>query len=287
MHSFARRRAANRVYSLSGNMRRSARRFLVSTSLVTVMCLGGQTAFAQTTSLNSSNDSSPAPFSTAQPPALGGFFRNTLNDFTNLTTSKETIAWLALGAFAATSAGPVDPAVTLRVSSSPVGPDLRAGNIVGGKEFQFGASIAAYGIGRLTGNQRVSQVAGSVFRAQLMAQAVTGAIKFTAQRTRPDGSDQRSFPSGHTSVSFASATVLQRELGWKVGLPAYAAATYVAAARIEKKKHYLSDVAMGAAIGILSGRTVTIGRGDKRFALAPAATSDGASINFTWVGSGH
>ena len=56
-------------------------------------------------------------------------------------------------------------------------------------------------------------------------------------------------------------------------------------ARIEKKKHFLSDVAFGAAIGILSGRTVTIGSGEKRFAVSPVATPGGAAINFSLVGN--
>ena len=114
---------------------------------------------------------------------------------------------------------------------------------------------------------------------------VTGVIKQTAQRNRPDSSDMRSFPSGHTSVSFASATVLQRELGWKVGIPAYAVASYVGMARIEKQKHFLSDVAFGAAVGILAGRTVTVGSGDKRFALTPIAAPGGGGVGFTLVGN--
>ena len=162
---------------------------------------------------------------------------------------------------------------------------FRAGNIIGGKEFQFGASATAFAIGKLTGSERVSDVAGKVLRAQILSQAVTGVIKKAAQRERPDGSDTRSFPSGHTSVSFASATVLHREFGWKVGIPAYAAATYVGTARIEKKKHFLSDVAFGAAIGILSGRTVTIGSGNKRFAVTPVAAPGGAGVSFSLVGN--
>jgi membrane-associated phospholipid phosphatase len=178
-----------------------------------------------------------------------------------------------------------DASVTSGVSGNAMARNFRSGNIVGGAQFQFGTALAAYGIGRVSGNHRVSNVAGKVFRAQLMAQVLTGVAKQAAQRTRPDGADQRSFPSGHTSVSFASATVLQREFGWKVGIPAYAVAASVATARIEKKKHYLSDVAFGAAIGILSGRTVTIGSGEKRFAVAPAAVPGGAAVNFTWVGN--
>lgn len=103
------------------------------------------------------------------------------------------------------------------------------------------------------------------------------------QRTRPDGT-QYSFPSGHAATTFATATVLQRHLGWKAGVPAYAFATYVAASRVQVKRHYLSDVTMGAAIGIIAGRSVTLGRGDARFALSPSAVPGGGGVNFTWLG---
>jgi membrane-associated phospholipid phosphatase len=58
----------------------------------------------------------------------------------------------------------------------------------------------------------------------------------------------------------------------------------VAASRIQTQRHYLSDVAFGAAIGIVAGRTVTIGHGNARFAVSPAAAPGGAGVNFTWVG---
>src|SRR3546814_3471276 len=38
---------------------------------------------------------------------------------------------------------------------------------------------------------------------------------------RPDGSDDKSFPSGHTSTSFAAAATLHNRYGWEAGLPAY------------------------------------------------------------------
>jgi hypothetical protein len=212
------------------------------------------------------------------------FFKQTLIDFRNLS-STNTLTWLAIGAVASTSVHPMDVTVTREMSSVPALERLQAGNIIGGKEFQFGASVAALAIGKISGNARVSDVSGKVLRAQLVAMTVTGVIKQTAQRDRPDHSDMRSFPSGHTSVSFASATVLQRELGWKVGIPAYAVASYVGMARIEKQKHFLSDVAFGAAVGILAGRTVTVGSGEKRFALTPIAAPGGGGIGFTLVGS--
>ena len=114
-----------------------------------------------------------------------------------------------------------------------------------------------------------------------MAQTLTSAVKLSVRRARPDGT-QYSFPSGHTSVSFATATVLQRHLGWKAGVPAYALATYVAASRVQDKRHFLSDVAFGAAIGIVAGRTVTLGRGEHRVTMAPAATPGGGGLSLTW-----
>ena len=116
----------------------------------------------------------------------------------------------------------------------------------------------------------------------MIAQALTAGIKMSVGRTRPDGT-QYSFASGHTPVTFASATVLQRDLGWKAGVPAYAVATYAAASRIQEKRHFLSDVAFGAAIGII-GRTVTIGHGERQFAVTPTAAAGGGGVSFTWLG---
>ena len=77
--------------------------------------------------------------------------------------------------------------------------------------------------------------------------------------------------------------MLQQHLGWRMGAPAYALATYVALSRVQMKRHYLSDVAFGAALGIAAGRTVTLGR-EKRMQLAPMVADRGAGVQFTWVG---
>jgi membrane-associated phospholipid phosphatase len=156
------------------------------------------------------------------------------------------------------------------------------GSIIGGAPLQLGVALLTYAVGRSSDAPRATMVGADLFRAQVLAQAMTFAIKFSARRTRPDESSF-SFPSGHTSISFASATVLQRHLGWKVGIPAYGIASYVAASRIHARRHFLSDVAFGAAIGIVAGRTVTIGRGQTRFAVEPMAAPGGAGVSFTWA----
>lgn len=78
---------------------------------------------------------------------------------------------------------------------------------------------------------------------------VTYALKYIIKKDRPDHSDNHSFPSMHTSVSFTAAAFIQRRYGWKWGLPAYVLSTYVGWSRVYGKKHDWWDVAAGAAIG--------------------------------------
>ncbi len=78
---------------------------------------------------------------------------------------------------------------------------------------------------------------------------ITYALKYIIKKERPDGSDTHSFPSMHTSVSFAGAAFIQRRYGWKWGIPAYVLSTYVGWSRVYGKKHDWWDVAAGAIIG--------------------------------------
>ena len=223
-------------------------------------------------------------FGISQKPDLGlkNTFGNTVGDLRRMGADNR-LTFLAIGGVLAATAHTYDARTTARLAGSSSGAFV-PGSILGGAEFQFGASLATYGVGRLSGNTRMAEVGSHLIRAQIIAQGVTHAVKYSVRRMRPDGSTRNSFPSGHTSVSFASATVLQREFGWKVGIPAYAVASYVGLARIEGKRHYLSDVVFGAAIGIVAGRSVTVGRGDKRFLVAPVATRGGGGVNFIWAG---
>src|SRR6185312_7129044 len=93
---------------------------------------------------------------------------------------------------------------------------------------------------------------------QVVSQVMVQALKVTVQRDRPDHSNSMSFPSGHAASAFATATVLQRYYGWKVGAPAYALGSYVALARMSFNRHHATDVVMGAGFGIAAARTVTM-----------------------------
>ena len=83
---------------------------------------------------------------------------------------------------------------------------------------------------------------------------LTQGLKYTINETRPDGTDH-SFPSGHTTTAFFGARMLDRSYGKQyplISLGGYALATATGAMRIANNKHWATDVAMGAAIGIAS-----------------------------------
>lgn len=86
-----------------------------------------------------------------------------------------------------------------------------------------------------------------------VASGISQGLKSAIHEQRPDRSDDKSFPSGHATVAFASATTLHRRYGWQVGFPAYGVATLTGIARVAGRKHHWWDVAAGAALGATSG----------------------------------
>ena len=212
-------------------------------------------------------------------PSLGDVFTGTLTNFRNLPTRQNGI-WLLVGGVAAAAAHPADSNTTSRLAGSDaLHEPLEAGAIIGGTPFALGAAFATYGIGRALSQPRVARLGAELVQAQLMAEALAFGVKQVARRDRPDGSGY-SFPSGHTTVSFASADILRRTFGWKVGVPAYAVASYVAASRIQSRRHYLSDVVFGAALGTVAGRTVAVSR-SKQLSINPMISVDRAEITFS------
>jgi membrane-associated phospholipid phosphatase len=100
---------------------------------------------------------------------------------------------------------------------------------------------------------------------------VTYGLKMSTKRPRPGTGTQTSFPSGHSQISFASATTLLMSYGWKASLPAYLMAGLTGLSRMADNAHWLSDVVAGATIGILFGRA-----GFKHhMAVSPMALDDG------------
>lgn len=136
---------------------------------------------------------------------------------------------------------------------------------------------AALGVPAVKGDWRGDLQAGESI---LVAGGLTLGLKELVRERRPDGSDSKSFPSGHSSVSFAAAASLEKRDGWHAGLPALIVASFVGVARVEANKHYWQDVIAGAAIGTASGLLLT-SRHDQRVRLLPwgGYRSGGVSVS--------
>lgn len=89
-----------------------------------------------------------------------------------------------------------------------------------------------------------------------LTMAVTYSLKLTIDAKRPDGGNQ-SFPSGHAALAFCSAEFIRGRYGMEYGAPFYAVASFVAYSRVEARQHYPRDVAVGAAIGMISSYVLT------------------------------
>jgi membrane-associated phospholipid phosphatase len=216
----------------------------------------------------------------ALPTGFGDAFRTIGRDFANFPTTK-ALSWLGAGAGLALAGTAGDRELTDDLNGKRL-PVFRAGAGIGSGQAQFGLALGTFAVGRLSRNREVSALGFQLIRANLLAQALTQGIKISTHRVRPDGGGM-SFPSGHSSTTFAAATVLQRRYGWKVGVPAYVLASYVAASRVNDRRHFPSDVIFGASLGVAVGLTVTRDTHRSSF-LIPVATRGGVAAVWskTW-----
>jgi len=212
---------------------------------------------------------------TAPQPQKPGILRQLPGDFGRTFTSEESFWTFGIGGAAALLALPLDG----RIQQSGFNSELHdsrtldrvfePGDIAGDVSVQLGGPLGILAFGKLAGNPHLTGLGGELLRAQVVSGSITTVLKFAMRRERPDASSRLSFPSGHTSAAFATATVVQRRYGWKAGAPAYGIAAWIAASRLNENKHFLSDVAFGAAIGIAAGHAVTAGRGSVQVTVAP------------------
>lgn len=176
----------------------------------------------------------------------------------------------------------------------------------------FGGMYEAYTLvglgtyGLIFKNQKIKTTTLLATQAYITAGALESVLKFVSGRTRPsfydDGKEAEpkflgpfsktakdingknvysSFPSGHTTVAFAAATVFASEYKDKPIVPiiAYSVASLIGASRITENKHWTTDVFVGAAVGFLAGKQVV--NNYHRYAKLKAPGQPKNSVSFS------
>jgi len=136
------------------------------------------------------------------------------------------------------------------------GPVARAADFYGkGLNYALAAAFAGMKDFRCKGSEKDRwqgfKRLSEAYAATLVA---TAGLKYTVRRTRPNGENRTSFPSGHTSGSFAIAMVLQELYGNPAGIPAFILAGLTGMQRLHARKHWLTDVLAGALLGSMIGK---------------------------------
>ena len=135
---------------------------------------------------------------------------------------------------------------------------IRTAEAIGNLRYQIPALIAFWGTARLAGRSELATTGTALIEGFAVSKAMTMALKLGVGRRRPDGSDQRSFPSGHASGSFTIATLIAYRHGPLAGLPFLSMAAFTTVMRMAQQRHHLSDVVSGTAIGIAVGRAAAL-----------------------------
>jgi membrane-associated phospholipid phosphatase len=147
--------------------------------------------------------------------------------------------------------------------------DVAETRLMGQPEFYLTVTGGVLAAGLISGDSRVTRAGGRLAATLALTGGLTRLGKFVAGRDRPlermddaFGFDpfsggSHAFPSGHTSMAFALATSLSEEIRrpWATAV-LYTGAGLVAWSRMNDNKHWLSDVAAGAMLGVFSAKVV-------------------------------
>lgn len=126
---------------------------------------------------------------------------------------------------------------------------------LGNPALHFGVAGLWYLVGQQRQDERTYEVGKTLFSA-LAINGVTVMLGQAASGDHAPNGERGTFPSGHTSSTFTFASVMHEAYGPWVGAPLYAVGVAVAAERIDDREHYLSDVVMGAVMGLVIGHSV-------------------------------
>ena len=132
----------------------------------------------------------------------------------------------------------------------------------------FGA-VSSWSLGALVQDERLQEFGRDASESLLVSTVLVTGLKNVIHRERPDGSNDQSFPSGHTIVAFCIGPVVEKYWGLEAGIASYGLGTLTALARVEGHHHYLSDTVAAAALGIAVGNAVVHTPKDVSVGLGP------------------
>lgn len=153
------------------------------------------------------------------------------------------------------------------------------------------ATALIISISGVTGRHTLPNQLALLIKSELLMTGVVYSLKYTVGEARPDTGKKNSFPSGHTATAFTAATFLSKEYGYKsvwISIGAYTAASTVGVFRMLNNRHWISDVFVGAGIGILSTEFVYFTHknrwGKKKLSVDPfsSAGSKGLTLRYTF-----
>ena len=221
------------------------------------------------------------PATSASAQSVASLFTTLPADFAHLFTPANGII-AGIGGAGSAAVHPKDDEIARRIRAEVGGREhfFEAGSPIGNGGTQGAFALGTYIAGRAARNARVGALGADLVDAQIVNAVLTQGLKHAVDRSRPTGS-KHSFPSGHTSATFATAAVIEQHYGWKVAAPFYALGGYVSLSRMVDNQHWASDVIFGAAVGIVSGRAASFGHGPRRVTVSPSLLPRG----FALVGS--
>ncbi len=195
-------------------------------------------------------------------PGFRNFGRALGYNFTKGLFAKDNIRPLVIGSLATLAMTPLDDEVSdyFQGRSEELGDAGQFIGLAGVVAVTGGVLLAT----PFVENERYRAFSFTLAQSMLLNHALLYSLKFAVSRTRPNEENDHSFPSGHTSSTFAMAAVVNHYYGRKWGIPLYIVAGLVGLSRIEKGKHFPSDVVFGATLGYLSARSAI--RGTEHYA---------------------
>lgn len=122
-------------------------------------------------------------------------------------------------------------------------------------QYAPGVALLALKLGGVDGRSSWPRMLTSDAFSAVMTVGGVELLKRSVGETRPDGEDNRAFPSGHAAISFMLATMLHKEYGCRspwISLGGYTIATATAASRVAHNCHWTSNVLVGAGLGIVA-----------------------------------